>query len=1455
MMVTPAGEGLGDTSMSGGLKSFRRMSVGDSEAQRRNEEDEAELRQAAMEPRAKDSKHVLLTVKEGDEKKEREADVTHMTRSERKMLVADIFETEDQEAYEFFRKLKERREKAGLPFITNEVRFENMTITAPIGVGSGSLPSIVNYYKNTIGGILQTLRIKKMRRTDFTLLSDVSGTVAPGRICLLLGPPGSGKSTLLRALAGKVEHDSAMTRTGNVTYNGVPLNEFVPERTSAYVTQYDLHMAELTVRETCDFSRRVQGAGSRISDMDELKEAEQARGIEPDPKVAAFMKANVLEGKRESVHTEFIMHTLGLTVCADTLVGSQMIRGISGGQKKRVTTAEMIAGPKRTLFMDEISTGLDSATTFQIVRNLRDLCHLLGATVMVALLQPAPEVFDLFDDVCLLAEGHLLYHGPCKEVMPFFQGLGFDLPERRGIPDFLQEVTGRKDQKEYWSGSGQYRFVPVLEFEEAFKNSPVGKRNVEHLSKPFEKTDITDKALVRQRYALTQMEEFVACFSREWLLIRRTAFLYVFKTAQVVIMGLIAATLWLRTQLHPRQLGDATRYAGFLFFTIIILIFNGIAEMSITVERLPIFVKQRDNMFYRAFSYVTPTTLIRLPYSMLEGLVWTGLTYWPIDLAPTASRFFIFFFIACLVHQWSVSFFRMMGAICRNITVANAIGLMLMLIILLTGGFVITKQSIHHWVVWLYWISPMQYAQRALMINEFTAGRWQKLQYPNVNNNSPYAGYNLGNGVLAQYGLPDHYKWVWIGIGYLIACIILFNGILIWAHAALGNPDVGTPTKTDEELLVREDALRGDEAGHAQKLGLDTSDAKNGEANGKEGKGEGMSLPFEPITLTYDDLHYLVPLPPQQADAPNAVDVGHGKELELLRGISGAFRPETLTALMGVTGAGKTTLMDVLAGRKTSGRITGDIRINGHPKVQETFARVSGYVEQTDIHDPFTTVAEALKFSAHCRINGAPDAKTKEQFVTEVMKLVELESLASSLVGRPGQSGLSVEQRKRLTIAVELVANPAIIFMDEPTSGLDARAAAIVMRCVRAIVDTGRTVVCTIHQPSIAIAEAFNELVLLKRGGETIYCGPLGKHSRELVAYFEAVQGVTPCKEGENPASWMLEQSSVGAEARLNVDFAEVYRESGLAKDYHAIINEYSSPKEGTSPLHFDNQYAINVVTQYKLLTWRYMATYWRLTEYNAVRFLLTVFIAVFFGFVFWTLGGHVTDQIGITASAGALYASTIFIGIINSITVQPITAEKRGVMYRERAAGMYAIFPWLAGMVTAEFIYGTIQAVIFSCILYFASGFARSAGKFFWFLLFCWFTLLWYTLFGITAVALTPNIKVAAVISSNFYSLTNLFAGFVYPRPQVPGWWVWMSWLSPTTYTIEGLVASQVGNYYNDLTTSTGAITTPRDFIKTYFGYRPTFLGQCVAILTSWMFCLFIMSYLCFRFINHLKR
>uniref|UniRef100_A0A453NQG2 ABC transporter domain-containing protein n=1 Tax=Aegilops tauschii subsp. strangulata TaxID=200361 RepID=A0A453NQG2_AEGTS len=516
-----------------------------------------------------------------------------------------------------------------------------------------------------------------------------------------------------------------------------------------------------------------------------------------------------------------------------------------------------------------------------------------------------------------------------------------------------------------------------------------------------------------------------------------------------------------------------------------------------------------------------------------------------------------------------------------------------------------------------------------------------------------------------------------------------------------------------------------------------------GEITGADTRERGMALPFTPLSITFDNIRYSVDMPQEMKDKGITED-----RLVLLKGVSGAFRPGVLTALMGVSGAGKTTLMDVLAGRKTGGYIEGDINISGYPKNQETFARIAGYCEQNDIHSPHVTVYESLVYSAWLRLSPDVDSEARQvMFVEQVMELVELTSLRGALVGLPGVNGLSTEQRKRLTIAVELVANPSIIFMDEPTSGLDARAAAIVMRAVRNTVDTGRTVVCTIHQPSIDIFEAFDELFLMKRGGEEIYVGPLGHNSCHLIDYFEGIQGVKKIKDGYNPATWMLEVTTLAQEDALGLNFAEVYMNSDLYRRNKALISELSTPPPGSTDLYFSKQYAQSFFTQCVACLWKQHKSYWRNPSYTATRIFFTTVIALIFGTIFLNLGQKVGKRQDLFNSLGSMYAAVIFIGIQNGQCVQPIVDVERTVFYREKAAGMYSALPYAFAQVFIEIPHVFLQTIIYGLIVYSLIGLDWAFMKFFWYMFFMFFTFLYFTFYGMMAVAMTPNSDIAAIV------------------------------------------------------------------------------------------------------------
>ncbi|KAG5043641.1 hypothetical protein JHK87_007556 [Glycine soja] len=1099
-----------------------------------------------------------------------------------------------------------------------------------------------------------------------------------------------------------------------------------------------------------------------------------------DPK----LKAVASEGQKANMITDYILRILGLEVCADTVVGNAMLRGISGGQRKRVTTGEMLVGPAKALFMDEISTGLDSSTTFQIVNSLKQYVHILKGTTVISLLQPAPETYNLFDDIILLSDSHIVYQGPREHVLEFFELMGFKCPQRKGVADFLQEVTSRKDQEQYWAHKDQpYRFVTAKEFSEAHKSFHIGRSLGEELATEFDKSKSHPAALTTKMYGVGKWELLKACLSREYLLMKRNSFVYTFKLCQLAVLAIIAMTIFLRTEMHRDSVTHGGIYVGALFYGVVVIMFNGLAELSMVVSRLPVFYKQRDYLFFPSWVYALPAWILKIPLTFVEVGVWVFLTYYAIGFDPYVGRLFRQYLVLVLVNQMASALFRLVAAVGREMTVALTLGSFTLAILFAMSGFVLSKENIKKWWLWGFWISPMMYGQNAMVNNEFLGKRWRHFL--------PNSTEALGVEILKSRGFFTQSYWYWIGVGALIGYTLLFNFGYILALTYL-NP-LGK-----HQAVISEEPQINDQSGDSKKgtnvlknIQRSFSQHSNRVRNGKSLSGStspetnhnrtrGMILPSEPHSITFDDVTYSVDMPVEMRNRGVVED-----KLALLKGVSGAFRPGVLTALMGVTGAGKTTLMDVLAGRKTGGYIGGNITISGYPKKQETFARISGYCEQNDIHSPHVTVYESLLYSAWLRLSPEINADTRKMFIEEVMELVELKALRNALVGLPGINGLSTEQRKRLTIAVELVANPSIIFMDEPTSGLDARAAAIVMRTVRNTVDTGRTVVCTIHQPSIDIFESFDE----------------------------GIQGVNKIKDGYNPATWMLEVSTSAKEMELGIDFAEVYKNSELYRRNKALIKELSTPAPGSKDLYFPSQYSTSFLTQCMACLWKQHWSYWRNPLYTAIRFLYSTAVAAVLGSMFWDLGSKIDKQQDLFNAMGSMYAAVLLIGIKNANAVQPVVAVERTVLI--------------------ELPYVLVQAVVYGIIIYAMIGFEWTVTKVFWYLFFMYFTFLTFTYYGMMSVAVTPNQHISSIVSSAFYAVWNLFSGFIVPRPRIPVWWRWYSWANPVAWSLYGLVASQYGDIKQSMESSDGR-TTVEGFVRSYFGFKHDFLGVVAAVIVA---------------------
>ncbi|KAJ4794728.1 ABC transporter G family member 39 [Rhynchospora pubera] len=898
---------------------------------------------------------------------------------------------------------------------------------------------------------------------------------------------------------------------------------------------------------------------------------------------------------------------------------------------------------------------------------------------------------------------------------------------------------------------------------------------------------------------------------------------------------MLASTVFLRTHMHHRSVEDGLVYMGALFTALCVQTLYGLFELTLTVVKLPVFYKQRDIHLFPAWAYAIPTWLLKVPVTFVECAVYVTMTYYTIGYEPNIHRMFRQLLIFTLMSLTSSGLFRFLGACGREQVIANIYGSFAATILILLGGYVISRNSIKIWWSWVPWVSPMMYAYNAVVVSEFLGPNWRHVT------NSTESTETLGVQVIKSHGLFQEQKWYWIGVGALVAFLFLYNLLYAAALSFLNPIRKGQtivagleekPTNTTEDNTST----------HEEREKIKMTPAMPDDNPSEYGKKKGMVLPFPPLSIVFEDIKYSV-------DMPKELRKGVQEDrLMLLKGASGAFRPGVLTALMGVTGAGKTTLMDVLAGRKTGGYIDGSISISGYPKKAETFARISGYCEQNDIHSPNVTVHESLIYSAWLRLPKEIDSNSREMFIEEVMELVELTSLRNALVGLPRVSGLSTEQRKRLTIAVELVANPSIIFMDEPTSGLDARAAAIVMRTIRNTVDTGRTVVCTIHQPSIDIFDSFDELFLMKRGGEEIYFGPIGHKGTELIKYFESIPGIAKIKDGYNPATWMLEVSTIAQEAALGINFTEIYHNSELYRRNKSLIGELSTPPPGSRDLYFPTKYSQSFITQWLACLWKQHNSYWRNPSYNAIRYVFTTLLALVNGTIFWNLGDKRGSIQQLLNAMGSMYTALMFMGMQNSQVVLPVVDTERTVFYREKFAGMYSALTYAMAQVVIEIPYTFAQAILYSVLVYSMIGFQWTAVKFIWYIFFTFFTLLCFTYYGIMVSVMTPNAHVGSVTAAATYSLWNIFAGFLITRPRLPKWYKWTYWSDPVAWALYGLMVSQFGDV-DDIMDNGVSV---KDFIREYSGYKHSFLpfaaiaivGFCIVFATSFAFAIKILNF-----------
>ncbi|KAI9013955.1 ABC-2 type transporter-domain-containing protein [Phycomyces nitens] len=1193
------------------------------------------------------------------------------------------------------------------------------------------------------------------------ILRNNTGFCKDGEMLLILGRPGAGCTTLLKIISNM--RGSYTSVEGDVSYGGIDPKTFAKYYRGqvCYNEEEDQHYPTLTAKQTLQFALRTKTPGSRLPD----------------------------ETRRDFVNRVLYMlgNMLGLTKQMDTMVGNAFVRGLSGGERKRLSIAEQMTTASSINCWDCSTRGLDAASALDFVRSLRIMTNVLHKTTIATLYQASNSIFNLFDKIILLDDGYCLYFGPVEQAKPYFEKLGFFCPPRKSTPDFL---TGICNPLEREFQPGCENTVPQFahEFQEIYLASDIHKSMIAELNEYESKFQADNHAEVfmqamdeeHQKHAPVK-SPFIASFYqqvralliRQYFLVIKDKSALFSRYATVIIQSLITASCFYNLPLNGT--GAFTR-CGALFFAIM---FNAFVCQSELVQFLmgrPVLKKHKQYALYRPSAFYIAQVIIDIPYALVQTLLYAVCSYFMSGFNLTTVNFFTFFIILFFINMAMNGFFRIFGAITPNFFLATQLSSLTLVGLIAYLGFTLPYSKMHPWLYWIYWANPLAYGYKALLVNEMNGQEYScdgpgnsvpfGLGYVNwdyrictMTGGQPGERFVKGESYLLQ--ALDYKPWeAWApDFVALVGFFLLFTAACAFSMEYLDSDNGGNTTKfylpgkapkhrTDEEENERRKRLA--------KITEEMDDISTG------------------TTFSWQNVNYTVPV--------------KGGHLQLLTGINGIVKPGHLTALMGSSGAGKTTLLDVLALRKTTGVVTGDVFLNGEALLSD-FERITGYCEQMDVHQPAVTVREALKFSAYLRQDASVPKAEKDEYVEKIIQLLEMEDISDAQIGMVDQgTGISVEERKRLTIGMELVGKPQLLFLDEPTSGLDAQSSFNIIRFIRKLADAGWPVLCTIHQPSAILFGHFDHLLLLVRGGKTAYYGEIGPDARTMINYFESNGGPT-CHPEANPAEYILEVVGAGTSGKATRDWAEIWAESKESSDLEA---ELTAIKNNVSihPSREPLTYATSYWTQFKLVYIRMALCYWRSPDYNLGRFLNLSLSALTCGFTYWKLGSSSSD---LQNKLFALF-STFIMAMALVILAQPKFLNERLFFRREYASRYYSWIPWSISTILVEVPYVVVYSTSIVFCFYWTTGMTNTpeAGGYFYLMITLF--ILWAITLGFLIAAVSEHPTVSAVLNPLVVTMLVLFCGLLQPPAFMPTFWrKWMYWLDPFHYYIEGLSVNEL--------------------------------------------------------------
>ncbi|XP_026447734.1 ABC transporter G family member 9-like isoform X2 [Papaver somniferum] len=492
---------------------------------------------------------------------------------------------------------------------------------------------------------------------ETVILKGITGTVQPGEMLAILGPSGCGKTSLLTALGGRLLGGQLC---GTITYNGKPYLSNAMYRNTGYVAQDDRFYAHLTVTETLMFT-------------------------------ALLRLPNKITKEEKIIRTEEVITQLGLTGCKNSIMGGPFIRGVSGGERKRVSIGQEILTNPSLLLLDEPTSGLDSTSAQQVVSMLRDLASEGHRTVLVSIHQPSSKLFYMFHKILLLSDGNPLYFGRGNETMEYFSSIGYSSPVAVNLCDFLVDLANGV----YLGDLNEERRKDVKRnLVLAYKNTILDRLKEEQKLEVDHNNDSSRMDKDIGQWPTTCRQEFSVLLKRD-LLERKHESLSIMQVGQMLAVAFLSGMLWWKSSINHIEDQIGFLFAATMYWSLYPMF---TAILTFPQERM-MLIKEQSSRMYRLSSYFIARNVADLPMELALPSIFVTITYWMVGLKPTVESFLVTLVVMLYNVLVSQGLGLAIGSVIMNPRIGTVFGGIVGQAFLLASGFYI--RNVPSFVAWI----------------------------------------------------------------------------------------------------------------------------------------------------------------------------------------------------------------------------------------------------------------------------------------------------------------------------------------------------------------------------------------------------------------------------------------------------------------------------------------------------------------------------------------------------------------------------------------------------------------------------------------------------------------------------------------------------------------------------------------------------------------------------------